>query len=578
LKVVKQDYEQRKAAQLLVAEVEEKLVVAELDVDKAEELVTMMNADVPTKESLTQVQQALQLADEHVNQTIRVFDSKKQSASGVPLEELKKLEPRGAAAKARLQQLRTNLKEAGERVTIDGYVHEAEEKLHAVTDAVAKLEEIDARFQDGVEYSSDEILALVKSSEGAAAGAQTASSMARMFIQMKLLEVRRFSSGPAADAAGKFQDFQKLLESTLKRLAELRANINKRKRMSLVREAETQVVRAEGLVEKVKEAASIFADDAKLMELSAEEIRDASEKTVAAEKEANDVLSEVRKFVTARQIETKGKDSSVEISAELIKFQTRLSSAHAEVGKQRKLFTSVEQRLAVKRQMDEAEKRLKQTEEKVAKATEGIAVIRESSSSPEQVKEIEVSMQEAQVAVKTMRNFLDSKSRLQGFRDTIEKLQPRMKEAQERIEQAAASMRERQERLLVRSALDEAQSKVSECEASLQRAVDAEAPFLSQNDPSGTVNGTSLPDLEKLIQATQQVASGCKTVLAMKKLSVKRLSEEASMSATEELMKMQATIEDIVKKLPEMRKRCLEWKKAAEKAKAAPSQAPVVTA
>jgi len=471
--------------------------------------------------------------------------------------------------------LRTSLKEAGERVTIDGYVTEAEEKLQAVTDAVAKLEEIDARFQDGVEYSSEEILALVKSSEGSAASAQTASSMARMFIQMKILEVRRFSSGPATEAVGKFQDFQKLLESTLKRLGELKGNINRRKRMSLVREAETQVVRAEGLVEKVKEAAGIFADDTRLMDLSPEDIREASEKTIAAEKEANDVLAEVRKLVTARQIETKGKDSSVEISAELIKFQTRLSSAQAEIGKQRKLFTSVEQRLAIKRQMGEAEQKLKQTEEKVAKATQGVATILESSAIPERVKEVEVSMQEAQISIKTMKNLLDSKARLQGIaKDAFEKLQPRVKAAQDSIDQASASMKERQEKMLVRSALDEAQTKVAECEASLQKAVDAEAPFLSDG-PSGIADGTSLAELEKLIQSTQQVASGCKTVLAMKKLSVKRLSEDSSKSATEELMRMQATVEDIVKKLPEMRKRCLEWKKVmAIKGKAIPSKAP----
>jgi len=312
-----------------------------------------------------------------------------------------------------------------------------------------------------------------------------------------------------------------------------------------------------------------------LMDLSPEDIREASEKTIAAEKEANDVLAEVRKLVTARQIETKGKDSSVEISAELIKFQTRLSSAQAEIGKQRKLFTSVEQRLAIKRQMGEAEQKLKQTEEKVAKATQGVATILESSAIPERVKEVEVSMQEAQISIKTMKNLLDSKARLQGIaKDAFEKLQPRVKAAQDSIDQASASMKERQEKMLVRSALDEAQTKVAECEASLQKAVDAEAPFLSDG-PSGIADGTSLAELEKLIQSTQQVASGCKTVLAMKKLSVKRLSEDSSKSATEELMRMQATVEDIVKKLPEMRKRCLEWKKVmAIKGKAIPSKAP----
>jgi len=575
LKVVRQEWEERRIAMRLVAEVEEKLVLAEVDVDKAEELIAVLQSDVPTKEALDQVKHALQMAEEHINQTMRVFDNKKQSAKGVPLEELMKLGPRGEAAKKRVMKLRTSLKEAGERVTIEGYLTEAEAKVQAVTEALAKLEEIEAQFQDSTECSLEEVMTAVRSSEGAAATAQTASSVAKMFIQMKMLEVKRFSSGPSSEASAKFADYQGLLESSLKRLGELRACVGRRKRTSLVREAETQVSKAEQLVENVKQVAAVFSDDSKLMELSPEEIREASERTAAAEKEASDAIMEVRKFVTAGQIEIKGKDAGVEMSSELIKFQTRLAAAQTEVGKQRKLFTSVEQRLALKRQVEEAEKKLVATEEKVQKAADAVAALMQSlpgdgdneGKDPNSgVKEAEQLMQEAQIAVKQTRHFLDSQLRVQGFgKDAVGQLNPRLKDAQDKVDAASASMRERSERLMVSNAVREAKQKVADCEASLAQAVEAEQPFQEAvgGEVDATKQGTLLATLEKQLQSTQQVANGAKTAIAMKKLHVKRLSEGPAKTATEELSKLQSAVDDAVKKIAEMRVRCGEWKKSA---------------
>merc|ERR1712008_353041 len=271
---------------------------------------------------------------------------------------------------------------------------------------------------------------------------------ARMFVQMKLLEVKRFSAGPAAEATEKFTDFQKQIEAATKRLVELKSAVTKRKRAALMRAAEARVAEAEGLVEKMKEAASIFADDGQLIELSADEIREASERTSACEKQANTMLMEVRKFVTARQIEAKGKDASVEVSTELIKFQTRLSTAQGEVGKQRKLSTSVEQRIAVKRLLDDSDKKLKEMEEKVEKAMTAIAGFTDTSAdmskeeSDKLVKDADVLVREAQISVRTTVRFLEQQSRQGKTKEAIAKLDPRMKECQNKITQANAGIKE----------------------------------------------------------------------------------------------------------------------------------------
>merc|ERR1719412_2624562 len=332
-----------------------------------------MNTGPPTKDTLAQTQTALAAAEAHIAKALQLYEAKKSAAKGVPLEELNKIGPRGEVAKTRLAQLKASLKESGERVTAEGYLEEAAQKVSAVMDALGKLEDIDSKFEEGDNTSLEDTMGAVEQTDAASATAQTVSSMARMFVQMKLLEVKRFSAGPAAEATEKFTGFQKQIEAATRRLVELKGGVTRRKRAALMRAAETRVAEAEGLVEKMKETASIFADDGKLMELSADEIREASERTSACEKEANTMLMEVRKFVTARQIEAKGKDASVEVSTGLIKFQTRLSTAQGEVAKQKKVFSSVEQRLAVKRLLDESDKKLKETEEKVEKAMTAIA-------------------------------------------------------------------------------------------------------------------------------------------------------------------------------------------------------------
>mmetsp|Transcript_14154 Transcript_14154/g.44179 ORF Transcript_14154/g.44179 Transcript_14154/m.44179 type:complete len:808 (+) Transcript_14154:3300-5723(+) len=568
LKNVRQEYNQRKEAQKIVTEVEEKVVLAEVDVDRAEEMVSLLNVDTPNKDGLAQAHTALQVAENHINKAMQLYEQRKHGASGVALEELSKIGPRGEAGRARITDLRTALKAAGERVAAEGYLDEAAAKLGAVTDALGKVEDCEARFQDGIELPLEEILSTVKDSETAAAVAQTASSMARMFIQMKVLEVKRFSSGPAAEATQKLTDFQKQLEEATKRLVELKSAVNKRKRLALVREAESRVAKAEALVERVKETASVFADDTKLMELTAEQIRVASEKTIVCEKEANEVLVEARKFVTARQIEAKGKDASVEVSTELIKFQTRLSTAQTEVGKQRKLFTSVEQRLAVKKLLDEAEKKLMETEDKVAKAMESVAglealSIEKSDNAKETdlcVKEAELAVQEAQISARTTARFLEAQSRSQGARDAMAKLDPRVKQCQERIQAANTQIKERSEKIFVKNILGEAEGKVAECEAALKKATEAEEPFQGEDDGKASA---VIAEFEKEVHHAQTVATSSKTFISMKRLAVKRLTDVASQTSNSALSKMQITIDDAIKKLSEMRTRAAELKRAA---------------
>merc|ERR1712185_71386 len=91
------------------------------------------------------------------------------------------------------------------------------------------------------------------------------------------------------------------------------------------------------------------------MELSSAEIRKRGDMTAKAEAAASSALTEARKLITARQIEAKGKEDSAAVGAELVSLQSRLNTALAEINRLKKLASTVDQRLAAKRVLEEGE-------------------------------------------------------------------------------------------------------------------------------------------------------------------------------------------------------------------------------
>merc|ERR1712190_572055 len=318
--------------------------------------------------TLTQADQIAEKANEGVSSALKYIAMKKQQATGILLAEITKLEERAKAAEKRLIQLKSSHKEASEPVSCEVLMKEASEKLQTVYESVMKAADAEGPFLMGMEeLPLEETLEAVKACETAAISANTAVSTARMFIATKLVDAKRFSPGPIQEAQTKLKDLQKQLDTHTKRLNDLKTATSNRKRTSLMREAENMVRQAEGLTREVSKVATVFEDDAKLSELSSDTIRSTADQTAKSEAAANAAIAEARKFITARQIEAKGRDASSEVSAELIKFQTRLSTSQGELAKFKKLASTVESRLARMKAVEECSGKLTAAEEKVDK-------------------------------------------------------------------------------------------------------------------------------------------------------------------------------------------------------------------
>ncbi|CAE8609023.1 unnamed protein product [Polarella glacialis] len=345
-----------------------------------------------------------------------------------------------------------------------------------------------------------------------------------------------------------------------------------------MQEAEHEVKKAEELAAKVKEAAAPLQDDEKLLTLSSEEIRAASTATIKAEQEASKHLIETRKFLTARQIEAKGRaDTSTEESTELIKYETRLRAAQTEIGQYKRLTTTVETRLQAKKVIEDCGQKVKDVEEKLEKLVQLTeALDKPENPSDDKVKGLaskaakaaEQAASEAQVALKSTNRFIELQLRIQtgSSKVEIEKMQPRMIELQESLDSAVATMQAKAESQAVETISAESQGRLKEAEDSINRLKDAEKPFLEGAEELAAEKvSETLQELESSVQAAVTAVSGAKTFVGVKKLAARRLSEASKKSAEEQLQAVVAKLDELAKSLSETKKNMAERKQAIVK-------------
>eukprot|EP00927_Polykrikos_kofoidii_P001028 TRINITY_DN10374_c0_g1_i1.p1 TRINITY_DN10374_c0_g1~~TRINITY_DN10374_c0_g1_i1.p1 ORF type:complete len:1956 (-),score=521.59 TRINITY_DN10374_c0_g1_i1:151-5910(-) len=574
LRTVRQDFQQRAAAQKVSAEVLDKLVPAEVDVDRAEEASALILPDAPTKDLIATAEKAVGKAADNVSHAIRFIEQKMASVTGLAKKELDKLEERGRSSQKRLLALKEKHRAASERVTCEVILKEAGEKLQSVSEAVMKAAEAEGPFLMGVEeLPLEDTLTTVKACESAATSANTAVSIARMFIATKLVEAKRFTKGPSEWATRKLKEFQAQLESNTKRLGDLKKATLERKQKAFLVEARNEVQRVEALAKEVVVAAAVFEDDEKLLAMSPSEIKEASEETHRAETAANTALMETRKFITARQIEAKGKDASSANSSDLVKYQARLSTAQAEVTKYKKLAASVGQRLAAKRSVDEAIARIGAAEDKITAVEEAVkgfsppapVVEGQDEKAAEEendtLKAAEALAADAATALKQVTRYMDTELRGTA-KDEFAKLEPRTGQAHGRLEKALAAMRDRAELHTAALLLRESNKHIVEAEASVKKAQEAEVPFKREDEPPVDEASKLLLELETAVGAANTSIAGTKTFLAMKRLVVKRLGDAVRDPTAESLNALQTQLDSAMQTLGDIKKGMMERKSA----------------
>eukprot|EP00930_Biecheleria_cincta_P023467 TRINITY_DN1695_c0_g1_i1.p1 TRINITY_DN1695_c0_g1~~TRINITY_DN1695_c0_g1_i1.p1 ORF type:complete len:2092 (+),score=696.54 TRINITY_DN1695_c0_g1_i1:73-6276(+) len=581
LKNVRQDFNQRVLAQKIVQEILEKLSPAEVDVDRAEEATAAMKAESGNQELMQQATTAVTKAGDHIAQVLRFIESKKKTAVGKAKDELMKMEDRAKSSQTRLAEMKNSQKEATERLGLESLLKDASDKLQTVAQAVAKAADAEAPWLMGVEeLPLEESVAAIKGCETAATAANTAASIARMFIATKLVEAKRFTAELSTEAQGKLKTFQTELEAHTKKLTELKKNTAGRKSSMFMREAEHEVNKAEELAAQVAKAASALQDDEKLAELTSADIKAAAEETVKAEQIASKQLAETRKFLTARQIEAKGKDVGSEVSSELITYEKRLRNAQTEIAKYKKCASTVDQRLAAKKSVEDAQAKIDVVSTKLQKLKEMSEALtnppekteenaeakdgEEKASKESDEKVLQKSMRaaeqcaaDAQASLKAAGRFLEMQLRTQSAAaKELEKLKPKIDELQEQLDASVASMRERSEKAVLDAIRTETEGRVKEVEESIRKLTEAEKPFLPDAEEPVAADKLSeaLSALEAAVGTANSAVSGAKTLVGVKKLAARRLAEASKKQAEDQLKEVTERLEEQAKVLAETKK------------------------
>eukprot|EP00747_Dinoflagellata_sp_TGD_P121339 gnl/TRDRNA2_/TRDRNA2_173407_c3_seq2.p1 gnl/TRDRNA2_/TRDRNA2_173407_c3~~gnl/TRDRNA2_/TRDRNA2_173407_c3_seq2.p1 ORF type:complete len:961 (+),score=245.48 gnl/TRDRNA2_/TRDRNA2_173407_c3_seq2:176-2884(+) len=563
LRSLRKDVDFKRKALQLAAEVDEKVAVAEVYVDKAEELHKGFGDAMPSKEVVANLQQAISTAELNLQASSRLADVRKENPGASPPQVIESLEARVEVAKQRLHHLRLTLKQSQERATAGEVIREAVQMLQQVTQITDTV----------VAAQGDDSLQSIAESEASAQQAQHKASSAKLFIQTRSIEFKRFSSGPSGEALAKLNDISKQLSEAVARLAAGKAIIAKRKRKVVVADAEKQVKRVEELIDGLKKAANSLVKDENLLALTPEQLVEATSKTAAAQSAAQEAMADVRKFITRGQVEAKGStdESSKEISADLLKLQTRLATSLQDLTSQDKTFMTVEQRLAEKRLVARISKRVAAVQEQVTAAQSEVAKFGELVDAADAdldsaAESLEPVVEEAQLGLRNAERWLASQSRVFEFvEDPLSEGQSQLKAVKEQLEQAVSSLKEHKEMINVRATLDEVRAKLSESEAAFKRAKDTAIPFEDGKaaDLGPSKSTALLTQLEKLTQAAITSSGMANMAISMKRLECKRLPERIKRATGQGLDSMQSTVEASLKELAELKTKTADWRKAS---------------
>eukprot|EP00930_Biecheleria_cincta_P029902 TRINITY_DN20743_c0_g1_i1.p1 TRINITY_DN20743_c0_g1~~TRINITY_DN20743_c0_g1_i1.p1 ORF type:complete len:976 (-),score=267.71 TRINITY_DN20743_c0_g1_i1:31-2715(-) len=570
LKTIRQDWRRRLSAKKVIAEIEERVVSAEVEVDRAEAALESLAPDVLNSDTLEEAVSLVNVADKSISSCHRLLETKKASLKGSSLQkEVESLESRLEAFAERQANCQASVKNKSDELTTGGYVQEAVQKVDHMRACLAKLEEhvTKARVED---LKGDAVLASSKKSDALAASAQQASSTAQRFIQTKLLALKRFSSPAAAESSSQLQKHLQELELAVERLAGFRSEMAAFKSKALISEATEQIARAEEAAQELKDAAASWTDEGVVAELTTSKIREATEQRLKLEKNASTLIADARKLVASRLIEAKSKEGAdAEVSTQLQSFQQRLVEAQAEVTKARKVFSTLEQQLALQRILADAGKNASEAETKVVEVETKVRQLTLESSdvaeaaTPQSLKEAEASVQEVQISVKTLSRKFEASVRAMAASKTIEGITLRLKQLEERLLSAASELKQQSGRILVQGLTRDAEAKLQQCQEHLDSALELESQVKESSSlgQDAVQVGLLLSQLDKAVSVAVGAVSSAKTDISMKRLSVKRIPPPIGDAANEDLTKLIGNLDGMAEQLKTIRSAAADERK-----------------
>lgn len=538
LKSARRELQQRSQAQMALRELRSKLQPIEQQLNDG--------GDLPLESLETQLKELTQLCAQ-----------KKMHSGPLVVKELAEIERKIKEFQEKLKALQDSKRQSGERSILQAIEKEGAERLQAFHDTFGKARDAEAPFLMCAEEDLplEKSLTTVKECESKITCASTAGSIARIYLMIKGTEVKKFVPELCTQGTRKIAEFQARMDEMASKLNDLKVKTAERKKSTYLKECRQAVTKAEELAKKVAEVASCLVDE-ELVKQSREQIQKATEETVKAEEAANYAIQDARRTVSARQAETKDNETMLQ---ELTDLQQRVDVARSEVVKQNRLCSSVDHRLHALQIVEKVADEIARSEEQVARMAELVA--KAVASDPDAVTS--ESLQQAEETamalykkVKSQSGELDShlSSRDEARREAARKLNERLRSVLQKCEDAHASLRSHGQKLAIRNAMADCLQKVTETEAAVKSAREAEEAFQKATKEAEGVQAESatMTSLEAANKEANSIINNSKSVLAVKRIFLKR--QELSTSEQEELEQLQKRLDDSTQQLLESKK------------------------
>jgi hypothetical protein len=420
-------------------------------------------------------------------------------------------------------------------------------------------------FLKGIEVlPQDESEKAISASEEAYAATNTLLQQARTFLLQKLQEVKRYSKETVKSATDELTEHQKRVDAVAKKLNQFKSDTQERKVNALMAEAIDPVTTCEAKGAALTEAAKIFSGD--LETASVEALKEAGEKTAAAEKECSAAIATARKVIADKQKVAKDRD----LVQGLSKLTNRINAVHAVVTKAKKDAAAGTQLVKGKEVSVEAEAKISEAEAQVEKLVklskpeeEGLGVEKIADETILQIEEMGIA------ASKTMRAMVAQMQPLlaagvPALKSTMTKLVERTKKAQAKIDEAKAGTKQQREKVLSESYVKEATAKTVEMEGTLDAIAAAELPYLKGIEVLPVEESKkAMSDADEASKAVQAAISATRTLVASKNIEMKKFEAASAKASIEEFVKLSERVNSVVQKLNTFKKDTESRKKKA---------------
>mmetsp|Transcript_12353 Transcript_12353/g.33866 ORF Transcript_12353/g.33866 Transcript_12353/m.33866 type:complete len:1994 (-) Transcript_12353:112-6093(-) len=567
-KTVRQDYEQRVQAKKLYEELSGKLAGAEIEVEKAAMMTAPLGGD--TNEGIKETESALSAAQSALSQCTRLVESKLRSTDKTPgplRDEIKALQERGKQAQEKLDEVRKTVKETQVRIAADTLLREVSEKVSLAEDELQHMAEAELPFLKG-EKIGDEMDTLIAEADQVASKVHTALAEAQTFVAKKLVEVARFTEGPAKTVKEEIDMLQKRLEEGRERLQQFRSSTADRKRTHLLEEVEQKVAAAETEVQRLQEATESLSNIGAAGETVAEGLTETVENANIAERAAQASIVVARKHLLQKTAELKKLVvTGAGAGSELGKLQTRVNTMQQEIAKLRSATKDAEERIRVKQMLSEVAIRLQAAEAEVEKVASVAVPLAQDQPSAEAVERLDKATTSANTKLSATAKLVDVKLKsAQGFlKEELAGMRTRISAAEKKLGDVIKAATEQKERLQTADLIAQALEGVEKAEAEVQKTSESELPFLKGIESLPAAEAIkAIASCEAAALGAQKAISEARTFIVQKLLEAKQFNEGPAEACTKELLALQKKLDGSASKLADLKKDTAERKRKTQ--------------